>query len=318
MDERLAYDMGIAFGLGKRSSRKANDAEEHTGEKPDSFFTTKTGSRVPVFEGQSKKEALKSFVDKKTEEKRKAKEPAKQSPEAEAKMDKALKGFKEKHPEFKAANSTKDIPKEVRDRAAGGIPATAFGVHYSDSPDADRVAVYYDAKGRAHNVYTKQFEAAQAAKKYESVRKLNAVYPEIKSRIDGDSKHPDPKINDIGLMTRLIAETGTRIGSEYDRGGKVKAYGASTLQGKHIVQEGGKTYLRYVGKEGVKHNHELSGELAQQLVERSKKVGPDANLFSTRSDVARVLMKERYSFRPKDLRTRLRFRWSYSPDRSGL
>lgn len=65
-------------------------------------------------------------------------------------------------------------------------------------------------------------------------------------------KSSDPKISEPAKLAALIMSTGIRPGSESDTGAKVKAYGATTLEGRHVVTDSeGNTRLQFVGKKGV-------------------------------------------------------------------
>ena len=103
--------------------------------------------------------------------------------------------------------------------------------------------------------------------------------------------------------------TGIRPGSEEDTGAKVKAYGATTLKGEHVVVEDGRTYLRFTGKKGVSLNIEVTDKgTAEMLARRAAESGPDGQLFPKVSDQS---LRE-YShtldgggFKTKDMRTAL-------------
>jgi DNA topoisomerase-1 len=104
----------------------------------------------------------------------------------------------------------------------------------------------------------------------------------------------------------LISKTGMRIGSTRDTGAKVQAYGASTLEARHVKVDGQVTTLSFVGKKGV--NIELTSidpALAKMFKARLKGKGPRDKLFNTSDAKVRDYMHSvgGKGFMPKDFRT---------------
>lgn len=86
----------------------------------------------------------------------------------------------------------------------------------------------------------------------------------------------------------------------------LKSHGATTLEGRHVVETPDGVFLRFVGKESVYHNHRVrSPELAAMLVERKKKAGDRGKLFDTNYDKVTSYAKtlDGGKFTPKDFRT---------------
>jgi DNA topoisomerase-1 len=102
---------------------------------------------------------------------------------------------------------------------------------------------------------------------------------------------------------------GVRPGSETDTGAEVHAYGATTLEGRHVVVEGDKVSLRFVGKKGVALDLPVhDADLAKMLVERAEVAGADGQLFPKTSAQALrdyVHGLDGGGFHPKDFRTHL-------------
>jgi DNA topoisomerase-1 len=73
---------------------------------------------------------------------------------------------------------------------------------------------------------------------------------------------------------------GVRPGSEKDTKARAKAYGATTLEGRHVVDDEGGVWLRFVGKEGQHLNLPVMDDaLAKTLLDRARQAGPDGRLF---------------------------------------
>lgn len=143
----------------------------------------------------------------------------------------------------------------------------------------------------------------KAKEKYQRITKLQKEFSNI-------WKENEMAINkdDRAACLALIMKTGIRPGNNKDIKAKVKAYGATTLEGRHVVEEDGNVFLRYVGKKGVNLNIPVEdAALAKMLLERKKKAGDSGRIFDTTGD--RVL---KYShsldggdFKTKDFRTHI-------------
>jgi DNA topoisomerase IB len=135
-------------------------------------------------------------------------------------------------------------------------------------------------------------------KRIESLRKqFNSVWKENALAVNKDER---------AACLSLIMKTGIRPGSDKDTNAKVKAYGATTLEGRHVVEENGKVFLRYVGKKGVNLNIPVPDrEIADMLLSRKKTAGADGRLFKTNAE---KLLEYSHSldggeFKTKDFRT---------------
>ena len=87
----------------------------------------------------------------------------------------------------------------------------------------------------------------------------------------------------------------------------LQSFGATTLEGRHVVETEDGVRLQFQGKESVWHDHLVTDpRLAKMLLERKKKAGTDGRLFGTDyNKVARFtgqLDGSKYS--PKDFRTK--------------
>jgi DNA topoisomerase-1 len=105
---------------------------------------------------------------------------------------------------------------------------------------------------------------------------------------------------------RLIMTTGIRPGSDTDTQAKVKAYGATTLHGSHVVQEGGGVRLKFTGKKGVNLDIPVTdATVAKDLLARKKNAGDSGRLFQT--DSSKLLdythSQDGGKFKTKDFRT---------------
>jgi DNA topoisomerase-1 len=201
------------------------------------------------------------------------------------------------------------------------IPPAWRDVRVSQDPSADLLATGKDAKGRPVAVYSKAFEATKAAEKFGRVHELIEKFDGIRKQNAAVQKSDDPRKRDAADCLDLIMQMGIRPGSETDTGAKVQAYGATTLQGRHVVVAGKKVSLQFVGKKGVSLNLPVpDGPLAAMLVKRMGAAGPDGKLFPNTND--KHLLEHTHTmdgggFKTKDFRTRLGTATAYEMVRSG-
>lgn len=86
----------------------------------------------------------------------------------------------------------------------------------------------------------------------------------------------------------------------------LKSHGATTLEGRHVIQSKDGVRLQFMGKESVWHDHLIRDpELAKMLVERKEKAGDDGQLFDTNETKLRdyVADLDGGGFLSKDMRT---------------
>lgn len=185
------------------------------------------------------------------------------------------------------------------------IPPQWTDVQVSLDPTADLQVTGRDSKGRPKAVYRDEFHMRTAAVKFarvqEGLTKAKEMYAE------NQANRKDAALRDNADCVWLMQEQATRPGSDKDTGGKVKAYGATTLEGRHVVQTKEGVRLQFIGKEGVAHDHLIRNpELAKMLVDRAKKSGKDGKLFETDYNKVSAYTKNKLDggkFTPKDFRT---------------
>jgi DNA topoisomerase I len=188
------------------------------------------------------------------------------------------------------------------------IPPAWTAVTYAADPKADLLATGKDEKGRAQSIYSEAHEARQAAAKFARIRELQAKFGEVASQNEEARKAKDAKKRDSADALALIMATGIRPGSDEDTGAAVKAYGATTLEGKHVMpNEDGTVSLKFIGKKGVSLDiHVSDPAIAQMLKERAGKAGADGKLFGATNQGA--LLEHTHTldgggFKSKDFRT---------------
>lgn len=192
---------------------------------------------------------------------------------------------------------------------AAKIPPAWKGVEYDRNPDADLIAVGRDAKGRRQAVYSAKFHAKQAEAKFSRVDELAKKFDSIVAQNRKNGESGDELTKEHADIVALIMQMGIRPGSETDRGGKSKAYGATTLEGRHVQETTTGVWLRFIGKKGVKLSLKVPDpKLAADLKARAAKAGHDGQLFPEVSDgslLEYVHSLDGGGFKTKDFRTHL-------------
>lgn len=188
------------------------------------------------------------------------------------------------------------------------LPPAWTDVRYSEDASAALQATGKDSKGRVQSVYSAEHAMKQAAQKFARVDAMAKEFPALQSQNDKAREASDPHVRDSADCLALIMATGVRPGSDDDTGAEKKAYGATTLEGRHVVVERNDVYLRFTGKKGVSLNLKMPASVVPMLTERAKKAGADGRLFPATSD--KRLLEHTHSlddgkFKTKDFRTHL-------------
>lgn len=198
--------------------------------------------------------------------------------------------------------SGRKLPKHMKNVR---IPPAWSGVHVNEEENAKVWAQGQDKKGKTQTIYNPSYVEHQEEVKFKRIQKLDKEFSEIEQK--NESFRNAPKTRDSADCLKLIMHTGLRPGGSETKGDK-KAYGATTLQGKHVVQLQKGTYLRFVGKKGVNINIKVDDPVvSNMLASRSKKAGSNGSLFPDTS--AHKLLDHVHSLggkiKVKDFRTLL-------------
>jgi len=191
------------------------------------------------------------------------------------------------------------------------VPPAWKDVHYSEDPTAALLAVGKDAKGRDQRVYSKDFQDSQAALKFERVEELGKQLPLIDQQLSADRKSDDDKTREHADAALLVRTMGVRPGSETDTKAKVQAYGATTLEGRHVrVSSTGNVRLNFTGKKGVGINLPVEDkQVAAMLASRKADAGNSGQIFPRVSNSSLLdyvhSNLDHGGFKSKDFRTYL-------------
>jgi DNA topoisomerase-1 len=192
-----------------------------------------------------------------------------------------------------------------QDKKDRKIPPGWQDVVVNPDPSADLQVAGVDSKGRIQRVYSEEFTQKNAAEKFNRVNQLEQNKDRIFSQTRSDMSSSDASTRENASTLALIQETGIRPGSDADTGAKVQAYGATTLQGRHVVERADGVHLEFTGKKGVDLDIRVSDPaIARDLIARKNSAGNDGKLFASTDASLRDYTKSvAPGFKPKDFRT---------------
>ena len=233
-----------------------------------------------------------------------AREPFQHLPTLLDKVDRATQGGGSQDEEPRAAVRRTLVeqgyhPASDDERKALGIPPAWADVHVADDPNAARIAVGKDSKGRTQSRYSTAHTSEAQAQKFTRLQQFNDALPGVMDRVN-DSLATGHGEEEAAVL-RLIHQTGFRNGGDEDTGGAVKAYGASNLRAEHVRFDGDTTHFDFTGKLGVRQQHSLTDpEITADLRERAADGGA---LFNTTDARVRDYLKQSGDFKVHDFRT---------------
>lgn len=185
-------------------------------------------------------------------------------------------------------------------RKALGLPPAWKNVRVNPNPKGALLAVGQDEAGRWQSRYSPEHTATKSAEKHGRVSAFGKSLPDLRGQIDKDHDSSEEAV-----VLDLIDKTSFRPGSKRNTKAKVQAYGASTLEGRHVKVTGDRVDFEFVAKEGTVVKQSLTdARLAKTIKARAKTAGPNGKLFNTNEKKVGDYMKEQApGFTPKDFRT---------------
>jgi DNA topoisomerase-1 len=186
------------------------------------------------------------------------------------------------------------------------IPPAWTNIRVATDADAELLVRARDSKGRTQSLYSEAHKARVAAIKFARTRELLEKRDEITKENAHNRKAEDASIRENADVLMVIMSMGIRPGSVKDTQSATQAYGATTLEGRHIVADGANTRLRFTGKKGVALDLPVEDrDVAHLLRQRAEVAGTTGRLFATNSksllDYVKTL--DGGGFKTKDFRT---------------
>ncbi len=189
---------------------------------------------------------------------------------------------------------------EIQKRAKSlRLPPAWTDVQISADPKSELQATGKDVNGRTQYAYSTEHSAKASKEKFARVKDCIKQLPALDAKI----RKQAGKSEEAACLL-LIRKTGFRVGGEKETGGKVQAYGASTLTGKHVKINGDTLKFDFIGKKGVRIQQTIKDpELAKLLGPRLKKAGSGKIFNTSDSRIRDWFHKNDGHFKPKDFRT---------------
>lgn len=186
------------------------------------------------------------------------------------------------------------------------VPPAWTDVWVNDDPTAELQATGRDAKGRPQYRYSAEHTKAADAEKFARLKDFTKALPALRERVEADMADPDiPEVErDSAAVTYLIDKTAIRIGSTRDTKADKQAYGATTLENRHVKVDGDKVTLSFTAKKGVAMRKTVTDAKLARMIEDRQSLDRKERLFKTTdNDVRKYISSRAEGFSPKDFRT---------------
>jgi DNA topoisomerase I len=174
------------------------------------------------------------------------------------------------------------------------IPPGWEGIRYNKNPEGDLLVT----AGSKKVIYSARFIQQQTDEKFARIKELDGKFDGIKQEVDADIAN-GRDVEEASCL-RMIMNTGLRPGGSSD------AIGATTLQGKNVVELKSGVRLRFSGKSGVDNDIKVTDpEVAKDLLARKAAAGSRGYLFDTNNQKLSdyTHSKDGGGFQTKDFRT---------------
>jgi DNA topoisomerase-1 len=125
------------------------------------------------------------------------------------------------------------------------IPPAWTDVLVATDPNADVLAVGRDEKGRRQTTQNLTKQAQRKADSYVRLRKLDERMGNVDHRLSEEASE-----DDTAAAMMVVRKMGLRPGSTKNTGADQYAYGASTLERRHVAIEGDIVHLEFDSKKG--------------------------------------------------------------------
>ena len=186
------------------------------------------------------------------------------------------------------------------------IPPAWTDVRVATDPKAEVLVTGRDKKGKSQAIYSAEHDLKSAAIKFARIKELDVKKAQIDADLEKDLRSGDPERRENALVLKLIRDTGIRAGGEGNTKAEKQAFGATTLEARHVKVLKRGVELRFVGKKGVDLQISVGDKrLSNELVQRSLSRGRRDRLFDTTYNklLEFTRTKDGGEFTPKDFRT---------------
>lgn len=177
-------------------------------------------------------------------------------------------------------------------------PAWTNVVYHGKSPKDGIIAQGHDEKRRRQRLEDPAYREKKIVEKHERIQKdLEPIFDSTVKKLRKQAQDPN---NPEAQVLYLISQTAFRIGGQGDGKAKTQAYGASTLEGRHVKIDGERVTFDFTGKEGVRQQHTIKDPVIAKMVSGKE---DDERLFNTNEDKIRGHWKTLGGYKVHDMRS---------------
>ena len=151
------------------------------------------------------------------------------------------------------------------------IPPAYEDVKINLDRNAKILAIGYDTKDRPQYIYNKRFTKSQSKLKYKKLIEFGESYKRILQKINKDIKlTSDTKDKQIALAMKMVIDCNFRIGNDkYTKDNN--SFGVTTLEQRHIKQNGNHITVDFIGKKGVQNKCKIKNKHLTKNLKRMKR-----------------------------------------------
>jgi len=153
------------------------------------------------------------------------------------------------------------------------LPPAWRNVVVSADPSAKVQAIGMDAAGRWQYRYSAEHIGAAKKTKFDRVKLFGRDLPIVRENVLSGVRGNDAR----AMLLRIEDKTAIRMGSMADVKAKKKAYGLTTLQGKHVKIKGDKIILDFTAKKGIPAHYEFTDKNVSSWLSKRKTNLPSAD-----------------------------------------
>ena len=249
-------------------------------------WITVNGAHIFIAEGQDPEEAIRARFG---------------NPEEHKKMEEKLT-YDAKEKKWKTSTGG-PLPKHLEGIP---IPPAWTNVVANRDPQGELLLQGRDATGRGQYLYSQGHWNIAAAIKFTRTDELLEKWDSI--RAENTKNRTKPELRETADALAVVMATGARAGGDTDTKAKVQAYGTTTLEKRHVVEEEDGLHLKFVGKMGKELDLKVDDPEALKILRTraGRAKADDEKLFDTNDD---KLLDYSHSmaggagFKTKDFRT---------------
>lgn len=180
---------------------------------------------------------------------------------------------------------------------------TMVDVHISNNPKTNlQATVWYinmHGEEKLQHIYTRKHVKESDVAKFLRCKKFSPKYASARKIIDQDAKDGVEE----AIAAHLMFLTNMRVGTEKEAKTKVKAYGATTLQVRHLSIDDGTLYYDFIGKSGARWNSKIEDEtLTEAITALCGDKDQDEPVFSVNASKVNEYLSQFGNFTAKDIR----------------